>query len=154
MIALPQGVLEQAIEESRAGHFVEAWTLAGTAEVALERAQARTFVRYHAGDLEGALREAREGLQLAARDPWLLATATEIALSLHRGAAAEATLASWSPGASATDAPAIERATRELGDLRAAERGAARGVSRGRWTCALAGALALAFLLRCTRRAD
>ena len=163
MIALQQSVLEQAAAESRAGQYVEAWGIAGS------DLRARTFVRYHAGDLEGALAEARTG----PRDAWLcatgteialslhrgpaaealLATATEIALALHRGASAESLLAGWRASAAPADEARIASAAAELAALRAAELGAASGIRRARWLSALAGALALAFLLRFARRA-
>ena len=154
MIALQQGVFEQAREESRAGHFAEAWVIAGREQRPLERAQVRTFVRYHAGDLDGALHEARAGLLTAGQDPWLLAQATEVALALHRGAAAQSTLAAWKAAGGPEDAPALERADRELAALRAAERAAQAGVRLARWVSVLAGGLALAALLACARRAD
>jgi hypothetical protein len=154
LIVLQQSVFEHAREEARAGHYSEAWAVAGTEQHPLERAQVRTYVRYHAGDLEGALREARAGLLAAARDPWLLAQATEVALALHHGAAASQTLAGWEAAGTPEDAPARERARRELGELRAAEREAEGGVRRGCWVSALAGALALWALLVCARRVD
>ena len=154
MIALQQGVFEQAREETRAGHFAEAWVIASKEQRPLERAQARTYVRTHAGDLDGALREARAGLLAAPQDPWLLAQATEVALALHRGAAAQGTLAGWKAAGRAEDALALERAERELAALRAAERDAEAGVRLGRWVSVLAGGLALTALLACARRAD
>ena len=54
MIALQQTVLEQAAQQARAGQYVEAWATAAS------DARARAYVRYHAGDLEGALFEARK----------------------------------------------------------------------------------------------
>jgi hypothetical protein len=147
VIALQQGVLEQAAAAARSGQYVEAWALAGA------DARARTYVRYHAGDLDGALREARAGLRGAGADAWLLANATEIALSLHRGASAEALLAGWRASAAAEDAPRISAAAGELAELRATEVAASAGVRRARWISALAGALALVFLLRCARGA-
>jgi hypothetical protein len=147
VIALQQSALEQAAAEARAGQYVEAWGFAGSDP------RARTFVRYHAGDLDGALREARAGLRGAGADAWLFATATEIALSLHRGASAEALLAGWRASAAAEDAPRIAAAAGELAALRETELAAASGIRRARWISALAGALALAFLLRYARRA-
>ena len=138
MICVQQTVLEQAAQEARAGHYVEAWaTAAGDA-------RARTYVRYHAGDLEGALAEARKD----ARDPFLCATGTEIALALHRGGAAETLLESWRACAASEDAPRIAAAAAELATLRATEQGAQSGIRRARWISALALVLALVFLKR------
>jgi hypothetical protein len=141
MISLQQSALEQAAAECRAGHYVEAWAIAGS------DARARTYVRYHAGDLEGALSEAHG----AGADPWLSSQATEIALALHRGAAAEVSLAAWGAAGDALAAPAIEAARRELGELRATQRAAQSGVRRARWINAGALLLALVFLLRFAR---
>jgi hypothetical protein len=144
VIALQQSAFEQAALQAREGHYLEAWASAGSDP------RARTYVRYHAGDLDGALAEARAG----PRDAWLCATATEIALSLHRGSAAESLLESWRASAGPEDAPRIASAGAELAGLRATEAHAADGIRRARWISALAGALALAFLLRFAGRAN
>jgi len=143
VIALQQSVLEVAALQAREGHYVEAWASAGS------DARARTFVRYHAGDLEGALAEARRGPP----DAWLYATGTEIALSLHRGGVAEGLLESWRACAPPEDAPRLASATAELAGLRGTERAAASGIRRARWISALALGLASLFLLRFARRA-
>jgi len=152
VIALQQSVFEQAREEVRAGHFAQAWEIAGTEQRPLQRAQARTYVRHHAGDLDGALREAHAGLAESPRDAWLLAQATEVALALHHGAAAARTLADWRAAGGSEDAQALERAGRELDELRAAELEAQAGVRRARWISGLAAAVVLAALLTLTRR--
>jgi hypothetical protein len=138
VIVVQQSVLEQAAEQARAGHYVEAWATAGS------DARARTYVRYHAGDLEGALAESRKD----ARDPYLCATGTEIALALHRGGAAESLLASWRACAAPEDAGRLAAAAAELATLRATEQGARAGIRRASWICVLALALALVFLKR------
>jgi len=138
VIDLQQSVLEQAALLAREGRYVEAWATAGS------DVRARTFVRYHAGDLEGALAEARTGQ----RDAWLSATGTEIALSLHRGPAAEALLEDWRACAAPEDAPRMAAASAELATLRATERAVLVGIRRARWISALALALALVFLKR------
>ncbi|MBK7641822.1 MAG: hypothetical protein IPJ19_02020 [Planctomycetes bacterium] len=137
---------EQAAAQARAGDYLAAWKLADAGTTPLEVAQARAFVRYHAGDLDGALMQAREGLRSSPEDPWLLSTATQIALALHRGAAAERTLASWKAQAGDPERESLERATADLVELRRAEAGAARGVRRAGWISA-AGALLAACLL-------
>jgi hypothetical protein len=144
VIDLQQGVLEQAALQAREGRYVEAWTSAGS------DARARTYVRYHAGDLEGALSESRAD----PRDAWLCATGTEIALSLHRGGVAEDLLESWRARAPSEDAPRLAAAAAELAALRATERAAASGIARARGISALGLALACAFLLRFARRGD
>jgi hypothetical protein len=149
-----QGVLERTVTEARAGRFVEAWELAAHADGGLEQAQARTFVRYYGGDLEGALAEAALGLVGSPSDPLLLSTSAEIALSLHRGAAAQPLLARWRAAAAPSDASRLEQAARDLDELRTAEIGASRGVRLARWISALAGALALGVLLLWARRAE
>ena len=138
MIVVQQSVLEQAAQQARAGHYVEAWVTAGS------DARARTYVRYHAGDLEGALAESRKD----ARDPYLCATGTEIALALHRGGAAESLLENWRACAAPEDAGRLAAAAAELATLRATEQGARAGIRRAGWICALALALALVFLKR------
>jgi hypothetical protein len=143
VIVLQQTALEQAALQAREGLYVEAWVRAGSDP------RARTYVRYHAGDLDGALAEARTGT----RDPWLCATGTEIALSLHRGGVAETLLESWRACAAPEDAPRLAAARAELESLRATERAASSGIRRARWISALAGALVLSFLLRFARRA-
>ena len=144
MIDLQQTALEQAALHAREGRYVEAWASAGA------DARARTYVRYHAGDLEGALAEART----SSRDAWLCATGTEIALALHRGGVAEELLESWRACAPAEDAPRLSAAGAELAGLRATEREAAGGIRRARWISALALGFALVFLLRFARRAQ
>jgi len=153
VIAWQQSIFEHAREEVRAGHFAEAWAIATTEPRPLERAQSRTYVRYHAGDLDGALREAQAGLVAAPQDPWLLGQATEVALALHHGAAAARTLADWKAVGRAEDAEALERASRELADLRAAELEAQAGVRLSRWISGFAAAVVLAALLRGALRA-
>ena len=138
MIELQQSVFEQAAQQAREGHYVEAWATAAS------DARARTYVRYHAGDLEGALAEARTG----PRDAWLCATGTEIALALHRGGVAEGLLESWRACAAPEDAPRMAAASAELATLRTTEQGAQAGIRRARWICALALVLALVFLKR------
>jgi predicted Zn-dependent protease len=145
VIALQQTVFEQAAAESRAGHYLEAWAVAGS------EPRARTYVRYHAGDLDAALSEARAGLRGAPGDAWLASIATEIALSLHRGSTAGALLASWRASAAPEDAPRLASASAELAALRATELAAADGIRRARWISACALALALVFLLRFAR---
>lgn len=144
MMVLQQGALEQVALQAREGHYLEAWAAAG------RDPRARTYVRYHAGDLDGALAEARAG----PHDAWLAATGTEIALSLHRGGVAEVLLADWRASALPEDAPRLATASAELAALRATEGAAQQGIRRARWISSLAGALALAFLLRFARRAD
>lgn len=138
MIHLQQTVLEQAAQQARESHYVEAWATAAS------DTRARTYVRYHAGDLEGALAEARKD----ARDPWLCATGTEIALALHRGGAATALLEDWRACAPPGDTPRMAAAEAELAALRATEQGARAGIRRARWISALALLLVLAFLKR------
>jgi hypothetical protein len=142
VIACQQSVLEQSAQLAREGRYVEAWASADS------DARARTYVRYHAGDLEGALAEARAG----GPDAWLHATGTEIALALHRGSVAAELLESWRARAPAEDAPRLAAAAGELADLRATERAALTGIRRARWISVLALGLALVFLLRCARR--
>jgi hypothetical protein len=79
-----QSGLATAIERVRAGDAVAAWSAAESATDPLERAQARVYVRQHAGDLEWALQEAVEGSAAHPRDPWLAERALSIALSLSR----------------------------------------------------------------------
>jgi hypothetical protein len=141
VIELQQSALEQAALQARAGHYLEAWASSGS------DARARTYVRYHAGDLEGALAEARQG----PRDAFLCATGTEIALSLHRGGVAEALLESWRACAPPEDAPRLAAAGSELALLRATERSGESAIQRARWVSAAAIAFALVFLLRVSR---
>lgn len=141
MIELQQSALEQVALQAREGHYLEAWASAGSDP------RARTYVRYHAGDLEAALAEARQG----PRDPFLCASGTEIALSLHRGSVAEALLESWRACAPPEDAPRLSSAGAELALLRATERSGESAIRRARWISAAAIALALVFLLRFSR---
>jgi hypothetical protein len=93
---LPLGMqsgLQTAIERVRAGDVVAAWSAAEGAVDPLEHAQARVYVRQHAGDLEGALRDAVEGSTAHPRDPWLAERALSIALSLSRARPAQTALA-------------------------------------------------------------
>jgi hypothetical protein len=138
VIHLQQTVLEQSAQLAREGHYVEAWESAGS------DARARTFVRYHAGDLEGALAEARRG----PRDASLCAMGTDIALALHRGGVAESLLEDWRACAAPEDAPRLAAAGTELATLRATEQAAQAGIRRARWIGALALAALLLFLKR------
>jgi len=88
-----QSGLSTAIERMRAGDAMAAWSAAESATDALERAQARVYVRQHAGDLECALQEAIEGSSAHPRDPWLADRSLSIALSLSRPRPAQAAMA-------------------------------------------------------------
>lgn len=88
-----QAELQTAIERVRRGDIVSAWSAAEGVRDPLEGAQARVYVRQHAGDLEGALREAAAGSAAHARDAWLAERTLSIALSLSRLRPAEVALA-------------------------------------------------------------
>ncbi len=92
LLACSQAGLSHAIEWTRAGDMSSAWNSACAVTDPLEAAQARVYVRQHAGDLEGALREARQGAEAHPGDPWLTERTLSIALSLSRVRTAERAL--------------------------------------------------------------
>ncbi|MDZ4774258.1 MAG: hypothetical protein SGI72_14100 [Planctomycetota bacterium] len=88
LVLAPQTALETAVQRTNAGDFRSAWSAASSAVDPLERAQAKVFVRQHAGDLAGALDEAQLGTRAALEDPWLAERTLAIAVSLSRAKAA------------------------------------------------------------------
>ena len=84
-----QGDLADAVAvELRAGRFVEALRLAGEAREPALAARLEAEVRWSAGDLDGALAAAQEGLSAVPLDARLSSTAADLALTL--GLAGEA----------------------------------------------------------------
>lgn len=73
---------EAVAAELRAGRFAEALRLAGNASEPALAAQLEADVRWAAGDLDGALAAAREGLSAVTGDPRLASTAADLALTL------------------------------------------------------------------------
>jgi len=152
-----QDGLDRAIELMRSGDARAALAAAEAEADDLRRAQARVYVRHHAGDLEGALAAAEAGSGAHPDDPWLAERAAAIALSLRRAGAALAALGRLERIAAALAEP--ER-TRWLDAARAARSEAeavalaharrdtagrsARVVSLGVAGLALVGLLALA----------
>ena len=92
LAACMQSGLSIAVERMQAGDAVAAWSAAESATDALERAQARVYVRQHAGDLEWALQEAIQGAGAHPRDPWLADRVLSIGLSLSRLRPAQAAM--------------------------------------------------------------
>lgn len=156
LLAAAQGTaLQQAVEESKAGRFLKAWDSAQRALTPVERAQAETFVRYHAGDLEGALQTAEAGLEQAGQDAYLRSTACEIALTLRATSKAAQHLKTWEwQVAGAADA-ALSAARTGLQGLLEAESASRRAELRAKWMLAggaIGSMLALAWLLRTPAR--
>lgn len=150
--------LQSAIERVREGDLVAAWSAAETVSDPLARAQARVYVRQHAGDLEGALREAAEGSTAHPSDPWLAERTLSIALSLSRLRAAEVALARLEtaladPGLSQRDAflAALPPARARVAELALAARARDEAEDRARFVVIGLGAgllFALVWLAR------
>lgn len=75
--------LDAAIALAREGRFPEALSAADAESDAVRRAQARLYVRHHAGDLDGALRVAADARASGASSPWLDEREAFVALSLR-----------------------------------------------------------------------
>ncbi len=92
LLALPQtggGGLDRAMELLRAGDIGAAWAAAESEPDTARRAQAIVYVRWQAGDLEGALAAAESGSAAHPRDVWLAARVIDLAVVLRRTATAE-----------------------------------------------------------------
>jgi hypothetical protein len=79
---------DAALAQLAEGRFAAALQAAAAEPDVLRRAQAQVHVRHHAGDLQGALQAALDGLVEVPADPWLLEQATFVAVSLNQGALA------------------------------------------------------------------
>lgn len=132
--------LQRAVGDCREGRFVEAWAAAQGAASPIERSCAETYVRYHAGDLEGALQAAETGLTLNPRDEYLNPTATELALTLRVVGSAARHLENWQRECPQTDEARCTRLRQELQGQREAESALLAAESRAKWGV-LAGAL-------------
>ena len=79
-------VVQDPLDEARrlrtAGRYAEALELTADILDPVQRAFERLEVRYHAGDLGGALREALAGLEVAPADRMLLWRASRLAIDL------------------------------------------------------------------------
>ncbi len=139
--------LQRAIGESRAGRFSEAWEIAQSAPTALERAQASTYVRYHAGDLAGALRCVEPGLDAAPADEYLLSTAAELALALRHASGAASYVARWKELGNSGRQADVARCEQELQQLLQAEQSAEAAARRAYWIGVAGVGLALCCLV-------
>jgi hypothetical protein len=75
--------LDEAVRLCGEGRYVEALSEAQREADPLRRAQALLWVRHHAGDLDGALAQARAARALAAGDAWIAEREAYVALSLR-----------------------------------------------------------------------
>jgi hypothetical protein len=135
---------DAALRETAVGRFPAALAAAEAEPDPLRRAQARLWVRHHAGDLDGALAAARAAREASIADAWLIERELYVALSLRRagearaasealerelaraGPAADARIAAQAAGLRAE----LETLERSLGE-RAQALARARGVSAG-----------------------
>jgi hypothetical protein len=135
--------LDAAIALAREGRFPEALIAADAEPDPVKRAQARLYVRHHAGDLDGALREVEDARARDAGSAWLDEREAFVALSLRdldRARAALERLQGAGPDLAATvasyrgeaDALAVTLAARD------------RGVDHARWVALAFGLAALA----------
>lgn len=159
LFACAQTGLQAAIDHVRNGDVVAAWSAAENVADPLERAQARVYVRQHAGDLDGALREAVTGSDEHPLDPWLCERALSIALSLSRTRQAEDALARLEtilrdPGARSRDAflAALPAARTAVESLRAAAHARDAAETRAHVVVLGLGASALFTLVWLARR--
>lgn len=158
--------LQRAVRLVGELRHAEALEAARSDEDPLRRQQALTYVLDQSGDLAGALRAAREGLETAPRDLWLLERALLCALALHRAELATTLAERWNAAIAASSAPEVEldaQASRasalavEVQRLARTARRQERALARARWTAGtllvvLVAALALA--ARGTARPD
>ena len=128
---------DAAVAAVGAGDFAEALAQAAREPDPLRRAQATVFARHHAGDVPGALDEARAALDLFPRDPWLLERAAELALTVREPGLAGRWLAraEHEGGLDPARRSAYAEQTRELAEVLARRD---RALSRARWTASLA----------------
>jgi hypothetical protein len=157
-----QGGFDRALELVRAGDARAALAAADAETDALRRAQARVYVLEQAGDLEGALAEARAGAAAHADDPWIAGRLCAIGAMLRRMDAVEAAerrlarLAAREPEAAGEAVELAAGAREELALLRAAHERSDAAVVRARAvSIALLAlcALALGWLAFASRRA-
>lgn len=93
-IARAQAVgLDAAVSEAQAGRLVSALRAADGEIDPLRRSQARVYVLAKAGDLPGAMREARTGLSTNPNDLWLLERSCSLALAMRAADQAQQSLA-------------------------------------------------------------
>lgn len=159
LVVTAQSGLQSAVEQVRAGDVVAAWRTAESVPDPLDRAQARVYVRQHAGDLDGALREAVQGSNAHPADPWLAERALAIALSLSRRQPAEEALSRLEsvlrdPGARSREAflAALPAARFEVEALRASARARDAAETRARIVVIGLGVSALLALVWLARR--
>jgi hypothetical protein len=135
--------LDAAIALAREGQFTEALLAADAEPDPVKRAQARLYVRHHAGDIEGALREVDDARARGAGSEWLDEREAYIALSLRdleRSRSALERLRGAGPDLAAK--VASYRAEADALDATLAARD--RGVSHARWVALAFGLAALA----------
>lgn len=125
------------------GRFATALEVAEGERDPLARAQARTLVLHHAGDLRGALAAVRDGLALAPADAWLLDQGAYLAISLRSGELARELCARLERAADSglLAEGEAERYRRRAAELRpeaekllALESQRAAALARARWT--------------------
>ncbi len=77
-----QDVAAEVGDLRRAGRYREAWERTAAVSDPVARQRSRLDVLYWGGDLRGALREGRRGLELASDDAWLLHQCSRLAQDL------------------------------------------------------------------------
>jgi len=139
--------LAGAVENARAGRFVEALLAAESDPDPSKRAEAALYVRHHAGDLTGALHVAQSARLTGVSTPWLEEREAFVALTLRDAAGARDALDALArrPGGGGDEvAPLAAQWSVELDALQATLDARDAGVGRAQTTVAVAAALLLA----------
>jgi hypothetical protein len=139
LLSIPQSGgwgFERAMELVRQGDLGAALAAAETEPHEGRRAQAIVYVRWQAGDLEGALSTAEWALQQQPHNVWLSSRVIDLALILRRPAAAEEGARRLASAAASLAEPgrteALEHAKAPLDELRRAGEQRDRALGRAR----------------------
>jgi hypothetical protein len=145
---------QTSLELTAQGRFAEAMARAEAPQLdALSRSQARFWALYKAGLLDRARDEVRSALESAPADPWLLARATELSLTLHDAESAARHLQAWESALGDESAELVERRV-EVAAALAVEARQSAGLQRARalsFGLLTACCAALCWLLRSAR---
>ena len=164
-LAAPLGArsdgLTQAVSAAARGELCDAYRAAESEADPVRRAQALLHVLHHAGDLGGAYRAGRAGLEAAPSDLWLLERTAHLALTLRASGEALDLVARFERALAASDTESARRADweralaehrREAQSLAALDAATRAAALRARLVVGAAGALTLWLFARLAAR--